>query len=175
MSRRSWQTSLGRTIRRAEAHASVPRIAVAGIGHELRGDDAAGLAVARALQSVLGSEERTLVIDAGSAPENQTGLLRRFKPDVVLLVDAAQMDAAPGTVRWLSWEDTGGITASTHTVPLGVLARYLNSELGCEVALLCIQPANDAVAAPLSPKVAEAVDSIVDALARRLTLAGDAR
>jgi hydrogenase 3 maturation protease len=164
MSKPSWRISLIQTLKRNKASDSVPRVAVVGVGHELCGDDAAGLAAARALQTALADDERFLVIEAGPTPENQTGLLRRFKPDLVLLIDAAQMGETPGVIRWLPWDETDGISASTHTLPFHILARYLVSELGCEVALLCIQPARNTVGAPLSPKVAEAVHTIVDAL-----------
>jgi hydrogenase 3 maturation protease len=170
MSRRSWRTSLIQVLKRSRASDSVPRIAVVGVGHELCGDDAAGLAVACALQRALADDEHSLVIEAGSAPENHTGALRRFKPDIVLLVDAAQMDETPGVIRWLPWGETDGISASTHTLPLYILAQYLVNELGCEVALLCIQPAHNTIGAALSPEVTEAVDTIVDALTGKLTL-----
>jgi hydrogenase 3 maturation protease len=159
-----WRALLNQTLKHNPTHGSTPRVAVVGVGHELRGDDAAGLAVVRALQRALGQDKDWLVIDAGSAPENQTGLLRRFRPDVVLFIDAAQMNRAPGVVQWLSWEETEGISASTHTLPLSVLARYLIAELGCEVALLCIQPADDTIGIALSPRAAKAADGIVSAL-----------
>lgn len=170
MSRRSWRTSLIQVLKRSRASDSVPRIAVVGVGHELCGDDAAGLAVARALQRALADDEHSLVIEAGSAPENHTGALRRFKPDIVLLVDAAQMDETPGAIRWLPWGETDGISASTHTLPLYILAQYLVNELGCEVALLCIQPAHNTIGAALSVEVAGAVDTIVNALTSKLIL-----
>jgi hypothetical protein len=91
MSRRSWRTSLIQAFKPNKASDSVPRVAVVGVGHELCGDDAAGLVVAHALQTALAGDERLLVIEAGSVPENQTGRLRRFKPGIVLLIDAAQM------------------------------------------------------------------------------------
>jgi hydrogenase 3 maturation protease len=144
------------------------RIAVLGIGHELRGDDAAGIAVARGLASLVNLRQRLLVIDVGPAPENFTGTVRRFKPDLVLLVDAAQLNEAPGSLRWIDWQDTVGLTASTHTLPLHVLSRYLAGELGCKVALLGIQPAHTAFGAPLSPGVRRAVDSVVRKLADML-------
>jgi hydrogenase 3 maturation protease len=164
MSRLSWRTSLIQAFKRNRASDSVPRVAVVGVGHELCGDDAAGLVVARALQTALVDDERLLVIEAGSAPENQTGRLRRFKPGLVLLIDAAQMGETPGVIRWLPWDETDGISASTHTLPFHILARYLISELGCEVALLCIQSARNTVGAPLSAEVAEAVNTIVNVL-----------
>lgn len=145
------------------------RVAVVGIGHELRGDDAAGVAVARALGAAAAGNERLLTIDAGPAPENQIGPLLRFKPDVILFVDAAQMGEAPGTVRWVPWRETDGAGASTHTLSPQVLAWFLMRELGCEVLLLGIQPAGCAVGAQLSPAVAGAVHSIARALSSALS------
>jgi hydrogenase 3 maturation protease len=160
------------------------RIAVVGIGHELRGDDAAGIAVACALQAWTAdggpqTAERSvcrppsavcrlLVINAGPAPENHTGPLRRFKPDLVLLVDAAQIGEAPGTVRYLAWQATTGLSASTHTLPPYVFANYLTASLGCEVALLGIQPADTSIGAPFSPAVRQAVEVVAQVLADAL-------
>jgi hydrogenase maturation protease HycI len=150
------------------------RIAIVGIGHELRGDDAAGVAVACCLQPLVDASDRVFVINAGPAPENITGLLRRFDPSLVLLVDAAQMNQAPGTVHWLDWKDTVGVSASTHTLPPHVLAGYLTAELGCKVALLGIQPSNTCVlGAPLSPEVQRAVDSVVQTLSHTLVVGAD--
>lgn len=149
-------------------------MAVVGVGHEWRGDDAAGLAVARALQPPAEGDGRApwLAIEAGPAPENCTGPLRRFGPDLVLLVDAARMGEPPGTVRWLDWRAAGGFGASTHTLPLSMLARYLTAELGCVVALLGIQPADLGAGASLSPPVRQAVDRVARALAARSLQAG---
>lgn len=102
-----------------------------------------------------------MAIDAGSAPENFTGALRRFAPDLALLIDAAQMDEAPGAVRWLAWPDVDGFDASTHTLPLRLVAQYLSDELGCQAALIGIQPADTSIDAPLSPDAQAAVDEVV--------------
>lgn len=165
MSRLCWQARLRQALR---SPSSAPRVAVVGVGHELNGDDAAGIAVARSLAGLPAPHNRLLVIDAGPAPENTTGLLRRFGPDLVLLVDAAQMGEPPGAIRWLDWRETDGISASTHTLPLHLLARYLVTELGCDVALLGIQPAANTLDAPLSPAVSRAVASIVADLSAAL-------
>lgn len=166
MSKPRWQASLNQTLRR---RSDPLRVVVVGVGHELSGDDAAGLAVVRALKSALAPSDRVLLVDAGPAPENTTGLLRRFAPDLVLLIDAAQMNEPPGEVRWLDWQETTGVGASTHTLPLHLLARYLVAELCCEVALLGIQPAANEVGAPLSPVVEEAVDALAAGLAAALS------
>jgi len=69
---------------------------------------------------------------------------------------------------WLAWQETDGLSASTHTLPPRVLAHYLTSELGCEVALLGIQLADTTVGAPLSPTAQAAVQSVAQALAELL-------
>ena len=69
---------------------------------------------------------------------------------------------------WLAWQETDGLSASTHNLPPRVLAQYLTSELGCEVALVGIQPADTTMGAPLSPAAQAAVQSVTQALADML-------
>ncbi len=151
----------------ATASSVQPRIAIVGIGNEQRGDDGAGVAVVRGLSAIPHSAAHFLV-DAGTAPESCTGPLRRFSPDLVLLVDAAHMQEPPGTVRWLAWEDTSGLSASTHTLPPYMLAKYLAAELGCQVALLGIQPTALDFGAPVSAPVRRAVRLVVERIGRLL-------
>jgi hydrogenase 3 maturation protease len=143
-------------------------VALLGIGQKLRGDDGAGPAVARGLTAALAAFPHLLVLDAGPAPESLTGTLRRFQPEVVLLVDAAHLGAPAGTVRWLTADQARGLTASSHTMPPTLLAEYLAAELGCAVALLGIQPQDMLFGAPLSPPVRRSVARIVRELARLL-------
>jgi hydrogenase 3 maturation protease len=164
MSNISWSGALKQTLASLRQHEAFPRAAIVGMGHELRGDDAAGLMIAQALKELAVHQAHLLVIEGGSAPENTTSVLRRFAPDMVLLVDAADMDAPPGSVRWLSWETTTGLSASTHTLPPALLARYLRAELGCVVALIGIQPAHLTIDSTVSPVVKAAVDSVVEVL-----------
>ncbi len=165
MSSKSWQEDFSQTLSQLQQNNHLPRIAVVGIGHELRGDDAAGVVLARTLQELVPRDDRLLVVDAGPVPENVGGLLRRFAPDIVLFVDAAQIGEEAGAVQWLAWEDITGLSASTHTLPLHVLAAYLRDELGCEVALLGIQPADTTFAMSLSPDVSRSIAATAQTLA----------
>jgi hydrogenase 3 maturation protease len=108
------------------------------------------------------------VLDGGLAPENLTGAIRRFAPDLVLLVDAAEMGEPAGAVRWLSWQETTGVSAATHALPPYMVAQFLASELGCEVALIGIQPQETAFGASLSPPVQRAVRAVTRGLAALL-------
>jgi hydrogenase 3 maturation protease len=134
-----------------------------GIGSDLRGDDSAGLVVARALLSDerFASAPHLLIVEGGPAPENHTGRIRAFQPELVLFIDAAHMDEAPGTLQWIPLDAIDGMSASSHSLPLSMLARYLTLEIGCEIAVLGIQPQQNEINATLSPPVRAAVDEVL--------------
>lgn len=163
MSPNSWQASLQNLLTRQAAES---RLAIVGIGNTLRSDDAAGVLVARTLiaSRLFRDRESVLVMDAGHAPENRTSTLRRFEPDIVLLIDAVDMGESPGSIRWVDMDEIEGMSASTHSLPLSMLARYLNWELKCEVTLLGIQPKSNEVGETVCAEVLQAVNAIVEAL-----------
>ncbi len=166
----SWQEHLHSRLKKIRSKNNDWRLAVVGIGQELRGDDAVGMFLASRLQGEPTRSGRLLAVEAGPAPENFTGTLRRFRPDLVLLVDAAFMNEPAGTIGWLSWQDAAGFSASTHTLPLHLLAEYLTAELGCEVALLGIQPAQLSVGAELTPRVRQSALELCAALRSNLAI-----
>ena len=168
---KSWQQSLQADLKRLKT-GSAAALAVLGIGHELYGDDAVGVWLAVRLRTLVPAHASLLSVQGGPAPENFTGTLRRYGPDLVLLVDAALMDLEPGKTGWLSWQDTTGFSASTHTLPLHILASYLTAELNCEVALLGIQPAQTQVGVPLSPEVQKTAEGIVKSIIEILEVSG---
>ena len=151
MSKPSWKVSLAETLDRLQKTDRPSRIAVMGIGNILYEDDAAGVALVEILHPLVVDHNHLLVVNAGIAPENFSGVLRRFDPALVVLADAAQMYEKPGTVRWLGWRETTGYTGSTHTLPPHILATYLTQELSCEVALLGIQPITTDLYLPALP------------------------
>jgi hydrogenase 3 maturation protease len=130
--------------------------------HEIigRGGAGAGVLVARRLANR--ATDHLLVIEAGQAPENRTTALRRFAPDLVLIVDATGIGGTPGTVGWISEECIDGLSASTHSLPLSMLARYL--KLNCDVMFLGIQPASNEFGEKVSAEVLQAVSEIVEGL-----------
>ena len=73
------------------------------------------------------------------------------------------MGAEPGTLKWLAWEETHGMTSS-HTLPPHFLARYMEAVVCCEVFLLGIEPADTTIGAPLSPTVQKAVEAATEGL-----------
>ena len=145
------------------------RIAVLGVGNDMNGDDGAGVYVVRELSARMAATPGVLLIDGGTAPENFTGPLRRFRPDLVLEIDAAHQEQPAGTLAWIDWHDADGMSASTHTLPPSVLASFLSSDLGCRVALIGVQPATLEMGQGLSPAVAAAVGKLADQLSTWLS------
>ena len=164
----SWKAPLQLLLIRQTEH---PRIAIVGIGNAFRSDDAAGVLVAHKLirADSVQNLDTVLVMDAGHAPEYSTGELRRFAPDVVILIDAADMGETPGTIRWIEMDDLDGMSASTHSMPLSMLASYLTLALDCRVALLGIQPKSNDVGESISREVSEAVDEVINGLIESLS------
>lgn len=141
--------------------ADARRVAFLGIGHPLRRDDAAGVEVCERLRPALRRRNDVLVVSGGSAPENCVGALRAFGPHQVVIVDAAHMGEAPGTLLRIDPTDPRAAGASTHTLPLPVFCRYLADTLECEVTLLGIEPADTSFGEGLTPAVERAVDRAV--------------
>ena len=164
----SWKTSLKHLLHHLRAN---PRIVVVGIGNTLRSDDSAGILIARALMQSgsLKGLETVHVMDAGHAPENCAAELRRFAPAIVLLIDAAELYDVPGTIHWIEMDELDGMSASTHSMPLSMLAAYLTLELNCNMALLGIQPKSNDVGEIISREVSEAAKIIVEELVESLS------
>ncbi len=160
-----WKDLLFQKLNQLKRHdaSGLPRTCLIGIGNDLRGDDSAGLIVARRLlaDQRFNSAPNLLILDGGPAPENHTGKLRTFHPDLVLFIDAAHLDESPGTVQLIPLEIIDGMSASSHSLPLSILARYIISELGSQVEVLGIQSAQNEIDTGLSTPVTAAVESIL--------------
>ena len=114
------------------------RIAVVGVGNEMRKDDAVGVHVAKKLRGKLSRQFR--LIEAGTIPESYIDKVREFRPTHVLIIDAAQIGTNPGNSRLLSPRKVKGLSISTHTLPLNVFAEFVKRETGSKVQILAVQP-----------------------------------
>ena len=134
---------------------------VLGIGNELRGDDAAGMEIARRLLGRTGIP----VLLAGEVPENYLGAVRERAPSRVLLLDAVDFKSAPGDMALFRLDGEARLAnriPSTHSASLALFARYLAAETGAEVWLLGVQPKSLEFGQPLSREVAAALDAAVE-------------
>jgi hydrogenase 3 maturation protease len=114
------------------------RLAIIGIGDELNPPDRPGMFAAREIEQQ--HLPGVTVFLAGTVPESITGSLRRYQPDQVLFLDAADMGAIPGTIAVIEPEQIPATLVSTHALPLSVVMEYVERETGAGVSLLGIQP-----------------------------------
>ncbi len=137
--------------------------AVLTVGAVLRGDDAAGPMLSKMLETnPVGGWAN---IDGGQMPEDQLAVVRRMSPDMLLLVDAADMGAEPGTIAVLDEHDVAtNMLFTTHSLPITFLLKELKDCCG-RVVFLGIQPGQLEFMAPLTPAVSEAVEKIYGMLA----------
>jgi hydrogenase 3 maturation protease len=133
-----------------------------GIGNPLRGDDGAGVYAALHLQG-----DGWQAVDCGTAPENFSGVVRRVHPDLLLLVDAAEMGLAPGEFRVVPKDRIEDVAFGTHHLPLSHLMEFLSDAAG-EIRFIGIQPAVVEDREGLSPGVEKGVRRLI-----RLILAGE--
>ncbi len=146
------------------------RILVLGVGNSLNGDDGVGPHVATriAAECPTGGDGAggnpgpyaVTALDCGTTPENYTGVVRREKPDVLVIVDAAPMGLAPGEIRVIPPERMDLLTLSTHSIPLSLFITYL-TDLASVVKLVGVQPVQMLFGQPLSAVVEKAGEALV--------------
>ncbi len=129
-----------------------------GIGNELKGDDAVGHLIARGFRA-----EGWLSIACGTVPEGFTSVIRRERPELVVIVDAADFGGFPGEFRILPKEKLGSDSSGTHGMPLMHLVEYLE-ELSGRVVFIGIQPRSMQLGDRMSPAVAAAMKSVTELL-----------
>ena len=91
-------------------------------------------------------------------------VIRRMQPDVLLLVDAAQMGREPGTIAVVDERDVvSDLLITTHSLPITFLLEDLKKSCK-QVVFLGIQPAQLEFMEPLTPEVLRSVERIYEFL-----------
>jgi len=141
------------------------RIAVLGIGNDLRTDDGLGLFI---IESLNLDDPDIMIENVGSVPEGFARPLAEFGAERVIMIDAADMQKSPGHVELVTKDRIGGINISTHSMPLSFLMMYLEQETGGKTILLGVQPKSIQFGEGLSPEIQEVAEEIAASLERLL-------
>jgi hydrogenase 3 maturation protease len=129
-----------------------------GIGNPLNGDDGAGIWVAGQFR-----KDGWVSLSCGTAPENFTGVIRKTRPDCLVLVDAAAMGISPGEFRIIPRHKIADVSIGTHQLPLSMLIDFL-ADSASRIVLIGIQPDRVAAGEEISPRVWEGADRLVQEL-----------
>jgi hydrogenase 3 maturation protease len=137
------------------------KLVILGIGNDLKGDDALGTFIARSLNNL---HPQIISIDGGVVPENFTGTIKKETPSHILLVDAVNMNKAPGFVRLVSKEEISNYSISTHAIPISFLINYLEMSTGAKIALIGIQPMNMEIGHEMTMDVKKSAINVLNML-----------
>jgi len=139
------------------------KVAILAIGSELRGDDAAGILVARHLDKTyrdIKKEVKLKVFYGDTAPENLTGEIKKFKPTHLVMVDSADFNEKPGAVKIIDADKIDGFSSCTHSLPVKILKTYLINCIGCEIIIIGIQPGSISFGSNVSKEVKESAEQV---------------
>lgn len=136
---------------------SAPNLLI-GVGNDLHGDDGAGPFLARSFQA-----PGWRGLDAGTAPENFTSLIRRHHPRQLVIADAADLRLPPGAFRRVPRGQIQNVGLGTHQMPIYHLIDFLQ-DAADRIDFIGIQPESLDEEAPLSPPVRQAVARIMELL-----------
>jgi micrococcal nuclease len=137
------------------------KVIVLGIGNTLRGDDGFGSILARRLKGKV----KATVISAEASPENFLGQIIKEGPDNILIVDAVDFGARPGSMRLFDPQDLRAANLCfTHNTSLGLIAEFIKKGLSADVFILGVQPDSVGFGRTLSRAVKSALREIEKAL-----------
>jgi hydrogenase 3 maturation protease len=159
------ETALKQTLENAQ------RVAVLGIGSELRGDDVAGILTAQQIEKATKGKSVTpqvQVFIGDTAPENLTGEIKKFQPTHLIIIDSADLDAEPGQIKVVNSDEIGGTSFCTHSLPIKVMADYLLQAFNCQIITIGIQPGTLAVGAKPSKEIIQSAKRLSSTITKLL-------
>ena len=155
------------------ATTAIPEVVVLGIGNSIYGDDGAGPRAIERLQQIPFSD-RVALIDGGTL--NFTLLEHIEGAELLVVVDAAEMNQPPGTTRVFEDEAMDrflrrGAGSSVHEVGLSEICDMsrLRGRLPARRLLFAIQPEVLGWSSTLSDTVEQAVDLAVATITQRIS------
>lgn len=123
------------------------------LGSALRADDGAGPFIAGRIKF---KNPSFLLIDAGTTPENITHDAINFKPDKIIIIDAASFGGLAGELSVIPLDKINQHTViSTHSFPLSVTFSIVKEDTGAELAVVGVQAKSLDYREGLSPEVEE--------------------
>jgi hydrogenase 3 maturation protease len=135
---------------------------ILGIGNSMKQDDGVGPAVISKLKIKNDKlKMKVKLLDAGMAPENYTGKIKKIKPDTLIMVDAIDFGGKPGNIKIIEEAEIKAQSLSTHNVSLKTFVDFLRADLpDLKVFIIGIQPKQIDYGTELSLEVQKAVDKL---------------
>jgi hydrogenase 3 maturation protease len=103
-----------------------------GIGNRLKSDDGVGVFISERIEK----RENISSLTVETGIENYIGKINKLSPDLIVLIDCADLKMAPGTSKLLPVEEILDMTFNTHTISLRRITEFFRMP----VFVLAIQP-----------------------------------
>ncbi len=152
------------------------KVAILGIGSDLRGDDIAGIAVVEQTEKLVKSQKLPLEVKffiGATAPENLTGEIKKFQPSHLIIIDSVYSNAPPGQIVVMDVPEIETVSFFTHKLPIKLMIDYLLQFCKCSVVVIGIQPKDITVGSPVSKEVSKAVKIVSKTIAQILGKAAE--
>lgn len=135
-------------------------IAVIGIGNIMRGDDGCG---PKLIENLKNRQMKAHLFDCGTVPENYIFPILSTSCDTVILVDAAALSEAAGSIKVLSLNNLSGSGLSTHNSSIRLFTDLLmTGRDNLNIFAVSIQPKAIAFGDSLSEEVKTAISVLTD-------------
>lgn len=132
----------------------------------MRGDDMVGPYTIDLLKERLDSGEgpdgfELDVIDADVMPENFSKPMRQSGANLILFIDAVDMNLEPGTIRKLPRDLIDATIPCSHNLPMSYVMGYINEKIE-EVELVGVQISTTGLFEEMTDTAKEACSRLVD-------------
>ena len=134
---------------------------IIGIGNILKGDDGVGPLTCQQLR---GNKICAELIDAGTVPENYIQPIVRKAPQNLIVIDAIDFGAAPGTINIFEPEQLSSLVLSTHTLSPHLFVDMVRKQIETTVYFVGIQPAQTRLGQSVSAQVSLAAEWLTSTL-----------
>jgi hydrogenase maturation protease len=108
------------------------QILFVGIGNLLKMDDGVGVYISKRIKNKGNVSSLTVEVSI----ENYIGKINSLNPDILVLIDCADLNSTAGTFRLLSLSQIQDLTFNTHSISLKRLSEFFRMP----VYVLAIQP-----------------------------------
>jgi len=135
-------------------HLTDKKILFVGIGNVLKSDDGVGVFISKNIRRSQNIDVLTVEVSI----ENYIGKINSLHPDILVLIDSAELGSKPGTYKFLHLNDIQDLTFNTHNISLKRLSEFFLMP----VFILGIQPGSLDFGETISYIVAKTASLIIN-------------
>ena len=129
-----------------------------GIGNELLGDDGIGPYIVKRFK-----HKRWKTINTETVPENFVSVIIKNKPEILVIIDAADMGLEHGEFRVIKKEKIDDVSISTHNISIHFLINYLE-EFASNIIFIGVQPEKIQYGSKISKPLKKSAKEIIEIL-----------